>query len=281
MNDLDTASAAVPLRRYALGVEYDGSEFSGWQRLVRPGEPVRPEHAPRGEATVQTTLEEALSFVAGTGIEVVCAGRTDAGVHASCQVVHFDSPVERDPRGWTLGATSRLPPSVCVRWCIPVAADFHARFSARARRYRYRILNRAVRPALQRQYLSWERRPLDADTMHRAAQALLGENDFSAFRTVHCQAPHGRRDLQHIAVRRDGDIVEMEVQANAFLHHMVRNIVGSLLPVGRGDRPEGWIAELLAGRDRTVAGPTAPSAGLVFVGPRYPAECQLPAEVSL
>ncbi|ALN57495.1 tRNA pseudouridine synthase A [Lysobacter enzymogenes] len=281
MNDSDIASAAAPLRRYALGVEYDGSEFSGWQRLVRPGEPSRPEHAPRGEATVQTTLEQALSFVAGTGIEVVCAGRTDAGVHASCQVVHFDSPVERDPRGWTLGATSRLPPSVCVRWCIPVAPDFHARFSARARRYRYRILNRPVRPALQRQYLSWERRPLDADAMHRAAQALLGENDFSAFRTVHCQAPHARRDLQSIAVRRDGDIVEMEVQANAFLHHMVRNIVGSLLPVGRGDRPEGWIAELLAGRDRTVAGPTAPSAGLVFVGPRYPAECQLPAEVCL
>ncbi|SDY92907.1 tRNA pseudouridine38-40 synthase [Lysobacter sp. yr284] len=280
MNDADTASAA-PLRRYALGVEYDGSEFSGWQRLVRPGEPSRPEHAPRGEATVQTTLEQALSFVAGTGIEVVCAGRTDAGVHASCQVVHFDSPVEREPRGWVLGTTSRLPPSVCVRWCIPVAPDFHARFSARARRYRYRILNRPVRPALQRQYLSWERRPLDADAMHRAAQALLGENDFSAFRTVHCQAPHARRDLQYIAVRRDGDIVEMEVQANAFLHHMVRNIVGSLLPVGRGDRPEGWIAELLAGRDRTVAGPTAPSAGLVFVGPRYPAECQLPAEVCL
>ncbi|WP_394537487.1 tRNA pseudouridine(38-40) synthase TruA [Lysobacter enzymogenes] len=280
MNDADTASAA-PLRRYALGVEYDGSEFSGWQRLVRPGEPSRPEHAPRGEATVQTTLEQALSFVAGTGVEVVCAGRTDAGVHASCQVVHFDSPVEREPRGWVLGTTSRLPPSVCVRWCIPVAPDFHARFSARARRYRYRILNRPVRPALQRQYLSWERRPLDADAMHRAAQALLGENDFSAFRTVHCQAPHARRDLQYIAVRRDGDIVEMEVQANAFLHHMVRNIVGSLLPVGRGDRPEGWIAELLAGRDRTVAGPTAPSAGLVFVGPRYPAECQLPAEVCL
>lgn len=275
MNDADSLSAA-PLRRYALGVEYDGSEFSGWQRLVRPGEPDL-----RGEATVQTALETALSFVAGTGVDVVCAGRTDAGVHASCQVVHFDSPVERDPRGWVLGATSRLPPSVCVRWCVPVAADFHARFSARARRYRYRILNRPVRPALQRQYLSWERRPLDADAMHRAAQALLGENDFSAFRTVHCQAPHARRDLQHIAVRRDGDIVEMEVQANAFLHHMVRNIVGSLLPVGRGDRPEGWIAELLAGRDRTVAGPTAPSAGLVFVGPRYPAECQLPAEVSL
>jgi tRNA pseudouridine38-40 synthase len=267
---------AVPVRRFALGVEYDGGEYSGWQRLVRPGEPDL-----RGESTVQTTLEDALSFVAGSRVEVTCAGRTDAGVHASCQVVHFDTHVEREPRGWVLGTTSRLPASVCVRWCVPVAADFHARFSARARRYRYRILNRSVRPALQRQYLSWERRPLDADAMHRAAQALLGEHDFSAFRTVHCQAPHARRDLQHISLRRDGDIVEMEVQANAFLHHMVRNIVGSLLLVGRGDQPEGWIAELLAGRDRTVAGPTAPSAGLVFVGPRYPVECQLPAEVSL
>ncbi|RDZ28814.1 tRNA pseudouridine(38-40) synthase TruA [Lysobacter silvisoli] len=270
------AERPAATRRYALGVEYDGSEFSGWQRLSRPGEPDT-----RGEPTVQSALEAALSFVAGRLTEVVCAGRTDAGVHASCQVVHFDGPVERDPRGWVLGTTSRLPPSVCVRWCLPVADDFHARFSARARRYRYRILNRQVRPALQRQYLSWERRPLDADAMHRAAQALLGENDFSAFRTVHCQAPHARRELQHIQVRRDGDVVEIEVQANAFLHHMVRNIVGSLLPVGRGERPEAWIGELLAGRDRTVAGPTAPSAGLVFIGPRYPASWQLPAEVTL
>ncbi|QWF14995.1 tRNA pseudouridine(38-40) synthase TruA [Lysobacter capsici] len=270
------SDGAAPVRRYALGVEYDGSEYSGWQRLVRPGEPDL-----RGEATVQTTLEQALSFVAGTPIEVTCAGRTDSGVHAACQVVHFDSPVEREPRGWVLGTTSRLPPSVCVRWCVPAAPGFHARFSARARRYRYRILNRPVRPALQRQYLTWERRALDADAMDRAAQALLGEHDFSAFRTVHCQAPHARRDLQYIRIRRDGDVVEMEVQANAFLHHMVRNIVGSLLLVGRGEQPETWIAELLAGRDRTVAGPTAPSSGLVFVGPRYPVECQLPAEVTL
>lgn len=283
MNDSHIPTAAGPVRRYALGVEYDGGEYSGWQRLNRPAGPdaAAPARPVRDEPTVQGTLEDALSFVAGRRVEVTCAGRTDAGVHASCQVVHFDTDVERELRGWVLGTTSRLPESVCVRWCVPVAAGFHARFSARARRYRYRILNRSVRPALERQYLSWERRPLDADAMHRAAQALLGENDFSAFRTVHCQAPHARRDLQYISVRRHGDVVEMEVQANAFLHHMVRNIVGSLLPVGRGDRPEGWIAELLAGRDRTVAGPTAPSSGLVFVGPRYPVECQLPAEVSL
>jgi tRNA pseudouridine38-40 synthase len=262
--------------RFALGVEYDGSGFSGWQRLHRPGEPDR-----RGEPTVQAAVEEALSFVAGTRIDVTCAGRTDAGVHAACQVVHFDTDVAREPRGWVLGTTSRLPAAICALWCVPVADDFSARFSARARRYRYRILNRAVRPALQRQTLSWERRPLDAGAMHRAAQALVGEHDFSAFRTVHCQAPHARRDLQQIQVSRSGEVVEVEVQANAFLHHMVRNIVGSLLPVGRGEQPEDWLAGLLAGRDRTIAGPTAPPDGLVFVGPRYPPQCGLPAEVTM
>jgi tRNA pseudouridine38-40 synthase len=262
--------------RYALGLEYDGSAFSGWQRLDRPDAPVQ-----RAEATLQSALEAALSSVAGQRVDTVCAGRTDAGVHAACQVVHFDSDAAREPRGWILGTTSRLPPEISVLWCQPVAADFHARFSARGRRYRYRILNRPVRPALERCYLAWERRPLDADAMHRAAQALLGEHDFSAFRTVHCQAPHARRDMQRIAVRRDGDIVEIEVQANAFLHHMVRNIVGSLLPVGRGEAAEAWIAELLAGRDRTAAGPTAPSAGLAFTGPLYPACWNLPEAVSL
>src|SRR5690606_39815063 len=201
-------------------------------------------------------------FVANAPVITTCAGRTDAGVHAACQVVHFDSDARRDPRGWTLGTTTRLPPDICVRWCTPVDEAFHARFSARARRYRYRLLNRSVRPALGREQLSWERRPLDAGAMHRAAQALVGEHDFSAFSTVHCHAPHARRNLQRISVTRAGDIIELEVQANAFLHHMVRNIVGSLVPVGCGERPEQWIAEVLAGRDRTQAGPTAPSQGL-------------------
>lgn len=273
----DEPGAIAPsLTRYALGIEYDGSPFAGWQRLTKPTEPEK-----RKELTVQATVEKALSFVAGQPIEVICAGRTDSGVHAAAQVVHFDSPVQREPRGWVLGTTSRLPESVCVRWCMPVPMDFHARFSARARRYRYRLLNRPVRPALHHQYLSWERRPLQADAMHRAAQALVGHHDFSAFRTVHCQAPHARRDLQYIEVVRDGELVSVEVQANAFLHHMVRNMVGSLLLVGAGERPESWIGDLLAGRDRSVAGPTAPSAGLVFLGPRYPAEWQLPDEVSL
>lgn len=256
--------------RYALGVEYDGSDFKGWQQL---GE--------SGCASVQATLQDALSSVANAPVSVVCAGRTDAGVHGECQVVHFDSDVARDPRGWMLGTTTRLPPSVAVRWCVPVADDFHARFSARARRYRYRLLNRQVRPALYRQTLSWERRPLDTDAMHEAAQALIGENDFSAFRSVQCQALHARRELQSISVRRHGEVVEIQVQANAFLHHMVRNIVGSLIPVGAGEQPVSWISELLAGRDRNVAGSTAPPQGLVFVGPLYPDNWHLPAEVTL
>ena len=273
--------AGAPARqRYAMGIEYDGSDFSGWQRLSKHGEA-----DPEGFVTLQATVEAALSYVAGAPIETICAGRTDAGVHAAGQVIHFDSPVRRDPRGWVLGSTSRLPPSVCALWCVPVPDEFHARFSARARRYRYSILNRTVRPSLQRQVLAWERRPLDAGAMDRAAQALLGENDFSAFRTVQCQAPHARRELQEIAVRREGDVVTVEVQANAFLHHMVRNIVGSLLVVGRGEQPEQWIARLLAGRDRTLAGPTAPAGGLVFLGPRYPADTVarfgLPASISL
>ena len=258
--------------RYALGVEYDGSEYRGWQRLSPHGQP--------GEPTVQAELEEALSKVAAAPVEVICAGRTDAGVHAECQVVHFDSDAARTPRSWVLGTTTFLSPSVCVRWCVPVADDFSARFAARARRYRYRLVNRIVRPALGRQMLSWERSRLDADAMHRAAQSLVGEHDFNAFRTVHCQAPHAVRSLQAISVVRKGEQVTVEVQANAFLHHMVRNIVGSLLLVGRGEQPESWIAELLAGRDRLVAGPTAPADGLVFVGPLYPAVWGLPEEVS-
>ena len=200
-------------------------------------------------------------------------------MHGQCQVVHFDTDVVRDPRAWMLGTTTRLPRSIAVL-VRARGDDFHARFSARARRYRYRLLNREVRPALQRQTLSWERRALDAGLMH-AGQALLGENDFSAFRSVQCQALHARRELQSLQVSRQGEVIEVAVQGNAFLHHMVRNIVGSLILVGSGEKPVEWIAELLAGRDRTVAGPTAPPQGLVFLGPLYPDNWHLPAEVTL
>ncbi len=260
--------------RLALGVEYDGTAFSGWQRLTKPGES-------GGAPTLQGALEAALSSVANVPVATVCSGRTDAGVHARCNVVHFDSDAQRDARSWVLGTTSRLPHDISVLWCMPVAEDFNARFSAVARRYRYRILNRSVRPALHRHFLSWVRAPLDAAAMHAAAQVLVGEHDFSSFRTVHCQAPHARRDLQSIAVRREGDEVCIDVQANAFLHHMVRNIVGSLLEVGTGARDAMWISEVLAARDRTVAGPTAPAAGLSFIGPLYPPRWGLPADVTL
>jgi tRNA pseudouridine38-40 synthase len=163
----------------------------------------------------------------------------------------------------------------------PVADEFHARFCARARRYRYRLLNRAIRPALDARFVAWERHPLDARAMHTAAQALLGEHDFSAFRTAQCQAPHPRRQMQEISVQRHGEEIAIEVQANAFLHHMVRNIVGSLILVGRGQHPVGWVGDLLRGRDRTLAGPTAAAAGLTFLGPRYPREWDLPESVSL
>jgi tRNA pseudouridine38-40 synthase len=254
--------------RYALGIEYDGSDFLGWQR-----------HG--NGPTVQAAVETALSFVADHPVAVVCSGRTDAGVHAACQVVHFDSDASRDDRAWVLGGNTRLPTAVRVLWCQAMPDDFHARYAARARCYRYRILNRNIAPAMQHQFLSWERLPLDADAMHRAAQALVGEHDFSAYRTVHCQAKHPIRTLHSIHVRREADQVIIDVQANAFLHHMVRNIVGSLVPVGRGEQAESWPGDLLAGQDRSVAGPTAPAEGLVFLGPRFPAEWKLPGAVTL
>ena len=253
--------------RIALGIEYDGTEFSGWQRLTH------------GE-TVQGALERALSFVAASPIEVTCAGRTDAGVHGRCQVVHFDTDVQRDMRAWVLGTCSNLPATVAVLWAQPVEPTFHARFSARSRRYRYRILNRQVRAALEARYVTWERLPLDAARMHEAAQALVGEHDFSAFRAISCQAAHARRHVLAVSVRREDEQVIIEIEANAFLHHMVRNIVGSLLPIGRGEQPVAWMHELLEGRSREVAGPTAPASGLTFLGPRYETMWGLPVEVS-
>lgn len=253
--------------RIALGIEYDGTDFLGWQRLS---------HGP----TVQAALEQALSFVANHDVTVMCAGRTDSGVHARCQVVHFDTASTRSERSWMLGTNSRLPLTVGVHWVVPVSAGFHARYGAIGRRYRYSILNRTARPALDSRYLAWERRPLDADAMQRASQALIGENDFSAFRTAACEARTPFRNMRSIRINRVGERIDIEIEANAFLHHMVRNIVGSLLPVGRGEKPESWIGELLAGRDRTVAGPTASAAGLCFIAPIYPAGSGLPAEVS-
>lgn len=254
--------------RIALGIEYDGTDFLGWQRLS---------HGP----TVQGAVEAALADIAAAPVQVICAGRTDAGVHARNQVIHFDTQAQRTMRGWTLGTNSRLPSAIAVRWARPVSDEFHARFSARARRYRYTILNRSARPALEARYVCWERTPLDAVAMHAAAQCLIGEQDFSAFRTAACQARSPKRCVQAISVAREGDRVVIDIQANAFLHHMVRNIAGSLRVVGRREQPPEWIAQLLAGRDRALAGPTSAAQGLVFLGPLYPAEFGLPDETTL
>ena len=263
------------MTRYALCVEYDGSGFNGWQRLSKLGNP--DADVPR---SVQASLETALAKVADAPIDTVCAGRTDTGVHGLAQVVHFDSDAQRDPRAWTLGVTGNLPPQVSALWCQPVSNEFNARFSAVARRYRYRIVNRISRPGYQRRFLSWERRPLDAQVMHEAAQVLIGERDFSAFRSSQCQATHARRNLQFLRVSRQHQQVIVDVQANAFLHHMVRNLVGSLMMVGAGERDARWLEQVLESQDRNLAGPTAPPNGLSFIGPLYPAHWNLPADVT-
>jgi tRNA pseudouridine38-40 synthase len=229
---------------------------------------------------VQQRLEEALQVVANEPVEVVCAGRTDTGVHASGQVVHFDTSSQRSERGWLLGANSNLPDDICVTWVQPVPDDFHARFSATSRSYRYRILNRLQRSALYRQRAWWVYEPLSADRMHEAAQRLLGRHDFSAFRAAGCQTSSALREIRHIAVKRNGDWITLEVTANAFLQHMVRNIAGTLAEVGLGDKTAAWAAEVLEGRDRKAGGIAAPPHGLTLVAVDYPETFDIPAPVT-
>ncbi|MEM6513457.1 MAG: tRNA pseudouridine(38-40) synthase TruA [Pseudomonadota bacterium] len=249
--------------RLALGIEYDGGAYNGWQR----------QRVGRG---VQEVLEDCARQVADHDVEIVCAGRTDTGVHASGQVGHFDTDSERSERGWVLGINSALPDDISVRWVRPVSDDFHARFSATGRRYRYRILNRLVRSALERDRCWWIYQPLDADAMHRAGQQLLGEHDFSAFRAAACQANTANRELTTLTVGRDGDWITLEVAGNAFLQHMVRNITGTLVAVGSGQQPETWVADVLASRDRKQGGITAPPQGLTLTQVNYPQAFALP-----
>jgi tRNA pseudouridine38-40 synthase len=251
--------------RIALGLEYDGSRYRGWQHQA---------HAP----SVQSQLEYALSSVADHSVGVSSAGRTDAGVHAAMQVVHFDAHVERTERAWVLGANTQLESDISALWARNVPEDFHARYSAQARSYRYLILNRQSRPALERERACWVRQPLDARPMHEAAQALVGEHDFSSLRAAECQSSTPMRRLETIAVQRVEQYVTIDVTANAFLHHMVRNIAGVLIAIGVGDRPVAWCRSVLEARDRTLAGVTAPPQGLTLVGVRYPPEFGLPSE---
>jgi tRNA pseudouridine38-40 synthase len=251
------------MNRWAAAVEYVGTAYSGWQAQS---------HAP----SVQAVLEAALSRVADHPVQTVAAGRTDAGVHGFHQVVHFDSPAARTPYAWLLGTNTYLPADVSLRWVQPVRGDFHARFSARSRSYRYLIQNARFRSALLDGRSAWVPWELDDQAMHRAAQALLGEQDFSAFRDAECQSRTPMREVQAISVRRQSGLVALDIRANAFLHHMVRNIAGSLIEVGTGRRAEGWIGEVLASRQRTRAGMNAPACGLYFVAAEYPAEFSIP-----
>ena len=249
--------------RVALGIEYDGTSYNGWQRQ-------------KTGLGVQQRVEEALEVVANHPVEVVCAGRTDTGVHASGQVVHFDTSSQRSERGWLLGANTNLPDDVNVSWVAPVSDDFHARFSAVSRSYRYRILNRLQRSALHRHRAWWVYEPLHAESMHAAAQRLLGEHDFSAFRAAGCQASTAIRTISDISVSRSGDWLTLDVTANAFLQHMVRNITDTLATVGLGEQDEGWVTDVLESRDRKAGGIAAPPHGLTLVGVAYPAEFGLP-----
>jgi tRNA pseudouridine38-40 synthase len=246
--------------RIAVGIEYDGSQFCGWQMQAH------------GTRTVQYELEKALSKVADHPVKVTCAGRTDTGVHATAQVAHFDTTSDRQLKAWVMGGNMHLPDDINLNWAKQVDDDFSARFSARMREYRYIILNRKARSALYSHRVSWIYDALNIEAMHQAAQALLGKQDFSSFRSSVCQAKHAIRIMDSINVVSDGDFIYIDIRANAFLHHMVRNIVGSLLMVGRGEQRINWIAELLAMKDRTKAGPTASAAGLYLVAVEYPLE---------
>lgn len=245
--------------RIALGVEYDGSQYHGWQ-------------AQTGLHTVQQVIENALARVADSSISVVCAGRTDTGVHATNQIIHFDCDKERSIRSWIHGANSYLPKDVCVKWGREMPDEFHARYSAISRRYRYVIYNSSIRPGLLRGNVTWQYRQLDHRSMHTASQHLLGENDFTSFRSMECQSNTPMRNVLNLEVTRKGDLIMIDITANAFLHHMVRNIAGVLIAVGSGKKNIPWVKEILLAKDRRLGAETAPPYGLYLVKVNYPKE---------
>jgi tRNA pseudouridine38-40 synthase len=251
-------------QRIALGIEYNGSGYCGWQYQ---------DHSP----SVQAKVEYALAKVANHSIRVSCAGRTDTGVHALGQVVHFDTEVIREEHAWVLGGNANLPDDISVLWSKPVSSEFHARFSAMRRQYRYVIFNRAQRPAILAKRVSWEYRPLQTDRMIQAAQYLLGEHDFSSYRAMACQAKSPVRTLYRLDIQRHGEIVILDLEANGFLHHMVRNIAGVLMKIGAGEAEPIWAQEVLERRDRTQGGVTASPHGLYFVAAYYPEHFSIPA----
>lgn len=253
--------------RIAMGVEYDGAAFQGWQTQTG------------NTRTVQIMIEQAISKVANHPIKAHCAGRTDAGVHALGQVIHFDTQAERLPRAWVLGCNANLPPDVCINWAQPVKNEFHARFSAIGRHYRYLILNRPFRSALERQRVLWIHRHLDEMRMQEAAQYLIGKHDFSSYRAIGCQAKSPIRTVKYLKVYRNEELINIEIGADAFLYHMVRNIVGVLMTIGRNDKPIYWTKELMDFKNRTLGGITAPPQGLYLTQVDYPLEFYLPKSI--
>ena len=253
--------------RVACVVEYDGAGFHGWQLQAA------------GTRTIQGTLEAALARVADEPVATICAGRTDSGVHACGQVVHFDTTARRAEKAWVMGANTHLSADVTVRRAVNVPDSFSARYDARARTYRYLIHEGWDRPALSRARVAWTHCVLDVEAMRAGAQYLIGEHDFSAFRAAGCQARHPVRELQAIEVQREPGCVRIDVRANAFLHNMVRIIVGTLMAVGRGEYPPAWVEQVLRGRDRTVGASTAPAQGLYFLGPSYAPELGIPTPI--
>lgn len=252
--------------RVALGIEYDGTAYNGWQRQ-------------KSGVGIQTLVEEAVSSVADENVEVVCAGRTDTGVHASAQVAHFDTGAERSLRGWLLGINSALPEDINATWTAVVDAEFHARFSATSRSYRYLILNRPVRSALHRNRAWWVFEPLDEEAMRVASEWLLGEHDFSAFRAAGCQASTPVREIKRLQIVRKDDWLSITVTANAFLQHMVRNMTGVLVAIGKGDEQPEWARSVLESRDRKQGGVAAPAHGLTLIAVDYPSRFKIPSSL--
>jgi len=251
--------------RYALCVEYAGGNYRGWQTQKEKDVP-----------TIQETVEQALSIIANEPISVICAGRTDACVSGTYQIIHFDTSAVRNERGWVLGTNTKLPDDIAIRWAKPVDQEFHARFSALERRYRYLIYSSPVKPALLSKGVTWTHKQLNLESMQKAASYLVGEHDFSSYRAVACQAYSPVRNVKAMDIYRAGELIVIDVRANAFLHHMIRNFAGVLMTIGSGEAKPVWAKEVLDARDRTQGGVTAPPYGLYFVDVKYPEQFALP-----
>ncbi len=253
--------------RIAAGIEYCGTGFEGWQRQS-------------DSRTVQECVENALSKIANHDLDVHCAGRTDSGVHAVQQVIHFDTTARRENHSWIFGANSELPSDINLNWVTTVDDDFHARHSALSRHYRYYILNRNTRPSLFNDYLTWQIGKLDEDRMAEAAESLIGEHDFTSYRAVSCQSKTPVRNVFKLDISRQKDMVRIDIEANAFLHHMVRNIAGVLIMIGTGERPVSWARDVLDAKDRTMGGVTAPPNGLFLINVSYDDKFGIPVNTS-